>query len=200
MTTPHHRNPGAAEHRAAQAALLPPSHPDTARHLTAEPRRSEHLLHAAFFGRTNVATDDLAYVSIAKQFHVCEDFCAGRAVITHFFYDVNRPIDQAVARRVREWGGPLERHGGWAELADLLPTLLRDVDLLVCYSLDRIGRRRAQFGERGKLINRHELPLICADTGCWEEMTPWLTGEHPLLSSLARDQVTQLPNRREQHP
>jgi hypothetical protein len=198
VTTPHHRNPGTAEHWAAQVALLPRSHPDAARHLTAEPRRREHLLQAAFFGRTNGATDDLACVSIAKRFHVCENFCAGRAVITDFFYDFNRPIDQAVARRVREWGGPPERHGGWSELADLLPSLLRDIDLLVCYSLDRIGRRRAQFGERGALLNPHGLPLICADTGCWEEMTPWLTGEHGLLSSLASDPVTELPRRREQ--
>lgn len=184
MTTPQHWNLGGTESFSASAAAPGAQ----TRPAIAFPNSDavdspvdEAGVRAVFYGRANAAPTPVACFRIARQFRVCQHFCADRAVITRFFYDFNQPIDQSDAQRVRDCAGPPEHHGGWMELTDFLTSQRRDADLLVCHSPDRISRRSAQLRERGALLDRYRLSLFCSDSGWGEDMTPWIAGQHPLI-------------------
>ncbi|MDT0307209.1 recombinase family protein [Streptomyces sp. DSM 44917] len=139
-------------------------------------------LRAAFYGSLGGNGDAGA---LAQQFRCCQQICAGRAAITRYFYDIASPVGWAAEERIRECFGPPRRHGGWPELAELLAEQPKPVDIVVCYSLDRIARPLARLRERGRQLARYSVPVVIAQDG-WEEIPPsaWTTGRHEALMPL----------------
>jgi len=117
------------------------------------------LVPVAFYGRKNVGGADGAE-AIARQFRVCHDAAAGRAIITHFFYDFTVPPDDVLVQAVQRAGGPPRRDGGWDDLVTRLRQPDRDFHLLLCTGADRISRNRALLARRLDVAGQYGLTVL----------------------------------------
>lgn len=131
------------------------------------------LLRAAFYGRSNNPYLGHAGQRIARQFQTCRTACSGRAELVRYFYDIQSAIRIELHRIPQFLHGPPEYHGGWLELAELVPEDKRDFDVVVCVSPDRVTRRINELKESVDFLTGNRVPLISVEGG-WREATSML--------------------------
>lgn len=120
------------------------------------------LWRVAFYGRKNRA-DAVGVRALGRQFLACQRAAEGKAVFTRYFYDLPVPVDEVLELAVHGASGPLRRHGGWTELATLLPAADRGFDAIVCSDVDRLSRSAATGCEREELAAAHGVAVLYAD-------------------------------------
>jgi hypothetical protein len=136
-------------------------------------RPREERVRAAFYGRSNARGINGVHM-LARQYEICHEAVAGRAVLVGFFYDLPDPVDEIIGLAVPGAGGPPRWDGGRDDLVAALGRADRGFDMIICSSLDRLSYRRDELGTWG-LADRHQVAVTTAEDDLSDGLLPSLT-------------------------
>ncbi|HEX4100661.1 MAG TPA: recombinase family protein [Pseudonocardiaceae bacterium] len=128
------------------------------------------ILTACFVGRTSTDDKQDPTLSLPRQLGTCQKALAGvpeDVVIVAHFYDVEsgrKDLDQRGRGTAHEqFAIPIHRDGGIADMLTEAASPRRRFDLVICESIDRIGRRTVYATRIEHELQRHGVRLLAAD-------------------------------------
>lgn len=128
------------------------------------------ILTACFVGRTSTDDKQDPTLSLPRQLGTCHKALAGvpeDVVIVAHFYDVEsgrKDLDQRGHGTAHEqFAIPIHRDGGIADMLTEAASPQRRFDLVICESIDRIGRRTVYATRIEHELQRHGIRLLAAD-------------------------------------
>ena len=128
------------------------------------------ILTACFVGRTSTDDKQDPTLSLPRQLGTCQKALAGvpeDVVIVAHFYDIEsgrKDLDQRGHGTAHEqFAIPIHRDGGIADMLAEAASPQRRFDLVICESIDRIGRRTVYATRIEHELQRHGVRLLAAD-------------------------------------
>jgi site-specific DNA recombinase len=128
------------------------------------------ILTACFVGRTSTDDKQDPTLSMPRQLGNCQKALAGvpqDVVIVAHFYDVEsgrKDLDQRGHGTAHEqFNIPIHRDGGIADMLAEAASPQRRFDIVICESIDRIGRRTVYATRIEHELQRHGVRLLAAD-------------------------------------
>jgi site-specific DNA recombinase len=138
--------------------------------LTTPAAAATGILTACFVGRTSTDDKQDPTLSLPRQLGTCQKALAGvpeDVVIVAHFYDVEsgrKDLDQRGHGTAHEqFTIPIHRDGGIADMLTEAASPQRRFDLVICESIDRIGRRTVYATRIEHELQRHSVRLLAAD-------------------------------------
>lgn len=128
------------------------------------------IIPACFVGRTSTDDKQDPTLSLPRQLGSCQKALAGVAdnvVIVAHFYDVESGRMDLEARghgsAHEQFAIPIHRDGGLADMLAEAPSDQRRFEVVICESIDRIGRRTVYATRIEHELQRHGIRLLAAD-------------------------------------